>query len=121
MKIYPKGIVAEERVDKKGVKQMNGFKIMADACRKVISDTDCKDKKELEKKIRIYDFLATCDEEDKEILFNSSVFNDRVGVCCSLALSNAGVDEKQYNKVMNELNCLFDSIEISDQLCRMVR
>ena len=56
---------------------MNGFKIIADSYRKLIK-TNQIDKKEAESYIKVYDFLSTCSDKEKEILFTSSAFNDMI-------------------------------------------
>ena len=56
---------------------MNGFKILADSYRKLI-ETNQIDKEESESYIKVYDFLATCSDKEKEILFTSSAFNDMI-------------------------------------------
>ena len=57
------------------VRQMNGFQLMADACRKA-ADKGKISRLKTEKKCKVYDFLATCDREDINNLFDSGVFND---------------------------------------------
>ena len=56
---------------------MNGFKIIADSYRKLI-ETNQIDKKEAESYIKVYDFLSTCSDKEKEILFTSSAFNGMI-------------------------------------------
>lgn len=56
---------------------MNGYKLLADSYRKLI-ETNQIDKKEAESYIKVYDFLATCSDKEKEILFTSSAFNDMI-------------------------------------------
>lgn len=54
---------------------MNGYTLMADTYKKAAEEGKIT-QEEAAKKIRIYDFLATCDTEDKQILYSSSAFND---------------------------------------------
>jgi len=49
----------------------NAFKLMADSYRRDAEEGNAWAKKEC----RIYDFLATCDEVDKCLLFDSTAFN----------------------------------------------
>ena len=56
---------------------MNGFKIIADSYRKLI-ETNQIDKEDAKSYIKVYDFLSTCNNKEKEILFTSSAFNDMI-------------------------------------------
>lgn len=56
---------------------MNGFKILADSYRKLI-ETNQIDKEDAKSYIKVYDFLSTCSDKEKEILFTSSAFNDMI-------------------------------------------
>ena len=56
---------------------MNGFKIIADSYRKLIK-TNQIDKEDAKSYIKVYDFLSTCSDKEKEILFTSSAFNDMI-------------------------------------------
>ena len=56
---------------------MNGYKLLADSYRKLI-ETNQIDKKEAESYIKVYDFLSTCSDKEKEILFTSSAFNNMI-------------------------------------------
>lgn len=56
---------------------MNGYKLLADSYKKLV-ETNQIDKKEAESYIKVYDFLATCSDKEKEILFKSSAFNDMI-------------------------------------------
>ena len=56
---------------------MNGFKILADSYRKLI-ETNQIDKEDAKSYIKVYDFLSTCNNKEKEILFTSSAFNDMI-------------------------------------------
>lgn len=56
---------------------MNGFTMLADSYRKLARDGEITEE-QAEKKTRIYEFLATCDNEDKSTLYRSSAFNDLI-------------------------------------------
>lgn len=52
---------------------MNGYTMMADSYKRLMKQGDIN-KEEAEKKIRIYEFLATCDVDDFCRMVDSSVF-----------------------------------------------
>lgn len=56
---------------------MNGFEILADSYRQLI-ETNQIDKEDAKSYIKVYDFLSTCSDKEKEILFTSSAFNDMI-------------------------------------------
>lgn len=67
---------------------MNGYKIMGEACRKILygSGELAEDEKdELEAKIKAYDFLAEADERVICAMFESTAFNDLIkGYVCTV-------------------------------------
>ena len=54
---------------------MNNYDFMANAYREA-SKMGQITQEEAEKGARVFEFLATCDHEDKRILYNSGAFND---------------------------------------------
>ena len=52
---------------------MNGYQVMSDAYRKAAEEGKIPNET-AEKQCRIYDFLATCDEDDFDRLFDSMAF-----------------------------------------------
>ena len=56
---------------------MNGYKLLADSYKKLV-ETNQIDKKDADSYIKIYNFLATGNDKEKEILFKSSVFNNMI-------------------------------------------
>lgn len=99
---------------------MNGFALMADSYRKVLEDvkagTDSSDSTDAERKIRIFDFLATCDADDFYTLVDSSAFNDIIKDFARYALKKADVDDETRSKVMNELRWAF-SEKTAKEIC----
>ena len=86
---------------------MNGYKMIADDYRKMI-ENGVVAKEEVEKEIRIYEFLATCDIDDFCIMVDSSAFNDIIRAFLRLVLNNANIDEKARESALNELRWAFD-------------
>ena len=96
---------------------MNGYKLMADSYRKV-AEEGMIDKEQADKNIRIYDFLATCDEDDFCKLFDSSAFNEIAKSYLRLAVSELIsediIDEDQGIAVRNRFRLLFDEKKASE-------
>ena len=67
---------------------MNGYSIIADNYRHLMEQGKIS-KETAEKEIRIYEFLATCDETDKCIMVDSSAFNDIIKAYLRMAVMNA--------------------------------
>lgn len=91
---------------------MNGYELMAVSYKKLLNETDLTDeeKNTMKKEIRMCEFLATCDDEDKKILFNSSAFNDYIKDYLVRAIDNADIENKKETKekVLLELKNIMD-------------
>ncbi|MBQ6407948.1 MAG: hypothetical protein IJJ64_07915 [Butyrivibrio sp.] len=96
---------------------MNGFKLMADSYRKAAEEGKI-DKEQADKDIRIFDFLATCDEDDFCKLFDSSAFNEIAKSYMRLAVrelvEEEVIDEDQGKAVRNRFSLLFDEKKASE-------
>lgn len=88
-------------------KVMNGYTVMANSYRKLMEQGEI-DKETAEKEIRIYEFLATCDDDDKYIMVDSSAFNDIIRAFVKMAVVNANIDEEAQAKVIQQLRYIFD-------------
>ena len=86
---------------------MNGFNLVAESYKRMVNDGKIE-KEVAEKEIRVYEFLSTCDEDDFCRLVDSSAFNGIIKAYLKLAISKANIDEKSKDKVMNQLNWVFD-------------
>ena len=86
---------------------MNGYTLMAESYRKLMNEGKIE-KEVAEKEIRIYEFLATCDDDDKCIMVDSSAFNDIIRAFLKMAVKNADIDEEAQDKVLNQLRWIFD-------------
>ncbi|MCR5586096.1 MAG: hypothetical protein K6F77_01005 [Lachnospiraceae bacterium] len=100
---------------------MNGYEIIADSYRSLIKkETDEKTKIELEKKIKILDFLATCDAEDKCYLFDSSAFNDifkgYTNKVVGNLLKNEDINQEQADRLRNSFSSILDEISAEEAL-----
>ena len=94
---------------------MNGFALMADSYRKAVDHSEIE-KEQGEAKIRIFDFLATCSQDDFYFMVDSSAFNDIIKDYLRTALQKAGADEDITRNVMNELRWLF-SEKTAKEVC----
>ena len=61
-----------------------------------------------EKEIRIYEFLATCSQDDFCRIVDSSAFNDIIRAFLKMAVDHADIDEKSKEKVISQLRWIFD-------------
>lgn len=92
---------------------MNGYTLMADSYRKLMEQGKL-DKDVAEKEIRIYDFLATCSDDDLYRMVDSTAFNEIIRAFCRKAIRNAEIEEDEDERpiekaIMNELRWLFDT------------
>lgn len=94
---------------------MNGYTMMADSYRKLMSEGKI-DKDTAEKEIRIYEFLASCDETDLCRMVDSSAFNDIIRAFLNMAVLNADIDEEARDKVREQLRWIFDEKQASEVL-----
>lgn len=86
---------------------MNGFSVMADDYREMVKQGRI-DKETAEKEIRIYDFLAVCDNDDLCRMVDTSAFNDIIRAFVEMAVKNADIDEDARKKVVGQFRWLFD-------------
>ena len=90
---------------------MNGFTILSDSYKKALSQGQIS-REEAEKKCRVYDFLATCDQDDFCNMFDSSAFNEIAKEYMRLAVrelvDEGTIDEEQGKAVRNRFAYLFD-------------
>ena len=91
---------------------MNGYKMLADSYRQVLEGDGSQgiDKAAVEKKIKVLDFLATCDAEEIQELFNSSAFNDIVRGYFLMAMQNMDLEEEKISQIIQNLKNLFDMV-----------
>ena len=90
---------------------MNGFQMLAESKRKAL-EKGFVSKEEAEKKCKVYDFLAICDQEDIFNLFDSSAFNEISKSYMRLAVNElieeGEIDEDQGRAIRNRFSLLFD-------------
>lgn len=96
---------------------MDGYKMLADSYRVLeAKETNPEQKADLQKEIKVLDFLGECEQGDINRIFSSGAFNDIVKAYCRKAMSNCEIDEKKIHEVELELKDLFDMYNVSDIL-----
>lgn len=86
---------------------MNGYSLMANSCR-VLAERGILDHETAAKRIRIYDFLASCDADDICTLMDSCAFNDAMRAYVRLAMQDAGFNEESQRNVLLHLKRIMD-------------
>ena len=93
---------------------MNGFKLQADAIRKVVErDADC-DKEAMLSKAKVYDILSELTQNQIYELYNSSAFNDITKAYAKRAMETVGLDEEQISDVLREIKYLHDTVSAGE-------
>ena len=57
---------------------MNGYEILAQGYRKLVETGQIEMDEETKSYIKVYEFLASCSQEEKKMLFESGAFNDMI-------------------------------------------
>lgn len=86
---------------------MNGFTMLADSYRTLVKQGKLTEE-QAKRDIEIFDFLATCNQDDFCRMVDSSAFNDIIKAYIELAVKNAGIDKKSQEKVINQSHWIFD-------------
>ena len=98
---------------------MNGFELMSESYRKA-AEQGIITQRQADKECKVYDFLATCDDEDICKLFDSSAFNEIARSYMRLAVKElveeGTIDEEQGRAVRNRFSLLFDEKTASQVL-----
>ncbi|MBR1508436.1 MAG: hypothetical protein IJ619_10585 [Eubacterium sp.] len=96
---------------------MNGYKLMADSYRKAAEEKKIT-QEQADKECRIFDFLATCDEDDICKLFDSSAFNEiansYIRITVRELVSEDTITEEQAKAIRNRFRLLLDEKRAED-------
>lgn len=68
--------------------------------------------------IEIYEFLATCNQDDFCQMVDSSAFNDIIRAFLTKAIKSSELDKMSEDKVKNELRYLFDDLSAKEVLSK---
>lgn len=93
---------------------MNGFSVMADSYRMLVKQGKVTEK-QVKRDIEIYDFLATCNNDDFCRMVDSSAFNNIIIAFLKKAVKGAGLDIHE-EKLVVELRYLFDGMTAKEVL-----
>ena len=96
---------------------MNGFSIMANSYKSLVKRGEMTEE-QAKRSIEIYEFLATCNQDDFCQMIDSSAFNDIIRAFLKKALNGSELDEKSKDSVMNELRYLFDDVSAKEVLSK---
>lgn len=94
---------------------MNGFEMMAESYRNLVRQGKLTEE-QAKRDIEIYEFLATCSEDDLCRLIDSSAFNDIIRAIVKVSMQNAKIDKQIREKVLNEVRHTFDEMTAKDVL-----
>lgn len=96
---------------------MNGYTLLAESYKKA-AENGILSKEQSIKKIRVLEFLATCDQEDIYNLFDSSAFNDitknYLKYSIESVISEGIISKEQGNIITDEFNSLFSDISAKE-------
>lgn len=57
---------------------MNGYEILVQGYKKLVETGQIEMDEETKSYIKVYEFLASCNKEEKKMLFESGAFNDMI-------------------------------------------
>lgn len=89
---------------------MTGYKIIAESYKELLREKNI-DQEIAEKKIRIYDFLDGCDDEDLFNLVDSGAFNNIIKSYVKAAIFNSGIKKDEKAKILQQINLLFEDCQ----------
>lgn len=92
---------------------MNAYEMMANGYKKRLEHGEI-DVESANRKIKAYDFLATCDESDLETLIDSTAFNKFIKAYCRKALETANMGKEVQEQVLSQLERLFETEKAND-------
>lgn len=86
---------------------MTGYKIIAESYKELLREKNI-DQEIAEKKIRIYDFLDSCDDEDLFNLVDSGAFNNIIKSYVKAAIVKSGIKKNEEEKILQQINLLLE-------------
>ena len=86
-----------------------GYKIAANTHRLMLQKEELtkEERKDYERKVRIYDFLADCEDTDIPLLFDTGAFYEIAVQYAKTAMRQAGISEKERDLAIKEMRGLF--------------
>lgn len=99
---------------------MNGFNLLSDSYRKAAERGEIS-QEQAQNDCRLFDFLATCSENDFYTLFDSSAFNEiakgYMRAAVKELVTEGTLTEEQGQAVKNRFSLLFDEKKSSEVAC----
>ena len=96
---------------------MNSFTMMSDSYKSLVKQGKVT-QEEANPEIRIFDFLATCSENDFCRLVDSGAFNDIIKAYIELAVKSADIDEEARKTVMTHIYYVLDMNSAKEALAK---
>lgn len=100
---------------KERIFSMNGFQLMADSY-KVLLKQEKIQKDMADSQIRIFEFLASCNQNDLCRLVNSSAFNDIIIAYVKAAVDDANIDDISKSKILAQIPRTLDQYSANEVL-----
>lgn len=93
-----------------------GYKIAANTHRLMLQKEELteEERKDFERKVRIYDFLADCEDTDIPLLFDAGAFNEIAIRYAKTAMRQAGISEEDRDLAVAEMRRLFSDYGAMD-------
>ena len=95
---------------------MSGYRIMIESYKSLVG-RGVFTQEEADKKIRLYEFLDTCDDEDINELFDTTAFNEiakgYLRKALDICISDGTIDEEQASRIRNEYRLAFEFFSAS--------
>lgn len=95
---------------------MSGYRIMIESYKSLVG-RGVFTQEEADKKIRLYEFLESCDDEDINELFDTSAFNEiakgYLRKALDICVRDKVIDEDQASRIRNEYRLSFDFFSAS--------
>lgn len=92
---------------------MNGYEMLSESYKKLMESGEIE-REVAEKKIRVLDFLATCDKDDICRLFASGAFNDLFKGFLNAAIKDAELDDEAAARMRESARWVLDTKSASD-------
>lgn len=96
------------------MKELNGYKLMADSYRQLLEKDPTADKEDAQRKIKVNDFLSTCNEQEIHEIFNSTAFNTIVKGYILKTCDQLKISTKTKQNIMNEFRYQLDTTRANE-------
>ena len=94
----------------------NGYSVCRDMIKKLKAQGKI-DAKEADRKIKIYDFLSTCNQEELYLLMDSGAFTDIIDTYIKIAVQNVCSEKYMQKAIQDEMHTLLKT-EPAAKICK---